>query len=256
MSKIVVDLNEKEGSQTVAPLESYKPPSNRRRFVKILGIFVGLLVFIVAAAGIAGFFYWRYLQTTPQYSLALLVDASRRNDQALVKELVDTDAVIEDFVPQITDKAVELYGRGLAPEVIKRIASAAAPVMPVVKERARAELPGILRRKTKQFEKVPFFVMAAGADRYLDIVVEGDRAVVSSKRKDIQLELTMKKNGDLWQIVGLKDEMLAKRIAERIGQQIIALVRQRGANAVDRAGRRIGVKNLGDLLKKAEELIK
>ena len=53
---------------------------------------------------VVGFFYWQSIKTTPQYSLALLVDAARRDDQAEIDKLVNVDAVVDDFVPQITDK--------------------------------------------------------------------------------------------------------------------------------------------------------
>ena len=58
--------------------------------------------------GIAGWLYWKSFEDTPQYSLALLFDAARRDDNAAVAELVDADAVVDSFVPQVTEKAVEL----------------------------------------------------------------------------------------------------------------------------------------------------
>jgi len=256
MAKIVVELDEKPTPGSDAPLSGYKPQKSGGRVFRVLGIFAGLLLLIGAIASIAGYFYWQNLKTTPQYSLALLVDAARRDDQPAIDDLVDTNAVIDSFVPQITNKAIELYGRGLSQSVLKRVASVAAPAMPMVKERARLELPKLLRERTKRFEKVPFFMMAAGADQFLDIVVEGDIARVSSKELDRPLELYLKRNGDRWKIVALKDEVLARRIAERIGQQIIALVKKSGTEQIDSVGRKIGLKNLNELLKKAGDIFK
>ena len=48
------------------------------------------------------------------------------NDQKTIDEVVDTNAVVDDFLPQITGKAVELYGRGLPPEIISRVSQIAA----------------------------------------------------------------------------------------------------------------------------------
>ena len=35
--------------------------------------------------------------------------------------LVDIDAVVDDFLPQITGKAIELYGRNLPPDTFQRV---------------------------------------------------------------------------------------------------------------------------------------
>ena len=254
MSKMVVNLQ--ESAPQAGTLENYEADQPKRRWPRVLGIFVSILLLLVVVAGVAGFFYWRHLQTTPQYSLAVMIDAARNNDDKTVNEIVDTDAVIDDFVPQVTDKAVELYGRGLPKPLIKQIARIASPVLDVVKERARAELPRQLHERTKPFENVPFVALVIGADRYLDITYEGEVATVKSKIKDRPLELRMKKVGERWKVVAVKDEKLSERIAKRIGQQLIALVQQRSSSSIRKAGERIGIKNLNDLLKRAQEVIR
>ncbi len=93
--------------------------SRSRKVVTTVAAVLGLLVL---GAILGGYIYWRSFADTPQYSLALLVDAARRDDQAKVDEIVAVDAIVDDFVPQITDKAVELYGRGLPPQTIARVA--------------------------------------------------------------------------------------------------------------------------------------
>ena len=230
--------------------------TKRRRWPRVLLILFLVSVIVFLGGAIVGFLYWQHLKSTPQYSIALLVDAARKNDQRMVNRIVNTDAVVDDFVPQITDKAIELYGRGLPKEVVREVADIAAPVLPVVKERARAELPKLLKKKTEQFEEIPFVALAVGADRYLEIRTEGDVARVSSRLADRPMEVVMKRNGRYWQIVAIKDETLAEKIAQRVGQQIIALVRDKGRDSIERAGRKIGLKNLGDILKKAEELLR
>ena len=88
-------------------------------------------VFVVVAAvvsAIAGFAYWQSLKDEPQHALASIVDASRRNDNAAINELIDSDAVVDSLVPQITEKAVEIYGRGLPNGLISQIAVAASPL--------------------------------------------------------------------------------------------------------------------------------
>lgn len=211
-----------------------------------------VLLGIVLVAGVGALLYYQGLKKTPQYSLALLVDAAERDDTAEIAELVDIGAVVDDFMPQVTNKAVELYGRGQPPEVLKNVARLALPLLPAVKERARAELPRVIRDRTARFGSVPFFAMVMGADQYLDIAVTGDTAIVKSKIPEHPLEMKMKRNGDRWQIIGVRDEQLATAIARKIGQEIMAIAVGGGRRAADQ----FGIGNLTDLLRQAEELVK
>ncbi|PYS99909.1 MAG: hypothetical protein DMF63_09555 [Acidobacteria bacterium] len=224
---------------------------SRRRKV-ILTIFAVLMT-LVAAGCAGGYLYWQSFKGTPQYALAALVDAARRDDQARIDEFVAIDSIVDDFMPQITGKAVELYGRGLPPQTIAKVAQVATPLMPAVKERARARLPIMIRKKTERFESVPFAAMVIGAERYLDIRLSGDTAVVRSKLPQHSFEVRMQRNGGSWKIVGVRDDELATEIAQKIGQEIIAVATHGGVNA---AGDRLGLGNLNTILRQAEDIFK
>src|SRR3954466_16231594 len=58
-------------------------------------IFIALIA-LLGISSSAGYFYWRSLKQTPQYSVALLIDAARRDDKSAVNNLVDTNAVVDD----------------------------------------------------------------------------------------------------------------------------------------------------------------
>ena len=233
-------------------LGGYTVPARRSRLKKIVLIVLGSLFAIAFVAGTGFYFYWQSLKSTPQYSLALIVDAAKRNDQTTVNRLVDIDAVVDDFLPQITNKAVELYGRGLPPDVIQRVARVAGPVMPAVKDRAREELPGAIRQKTAEFGYVPFEAMVLGAEQYLDIKIDGDSATVKSLVPEQDFEVRMKRDGGEWKIVSVKDDKLATNIAQRVGQEIIAIA----ANGPNSGRSRLGVKNINDLLNEAEKIFR
>lgn len=259
MSSFTVDLEDSPKremnvkSQNVPSFGEVNPPKKRGKLGKILGIFAAVVGVILLISAIGGYFYWQSLKKTPQYSLALLIDAARTEDQKTIDSLVDTDAVVDDFMPQITDKAVELYGKGLPQATISKVAQVAAPVLPAIKERAKAEVPRVIREKTDKFASVPFFAIVLGADRYLEINETGDQATVKSKIAERPLELKMKRNGDKWQVIGLKDEQLATKIAQKVGQEIIAVATKGG---IRKAGESLGIKNLQDLLKNAEDILK
>lgn len=216
-------------------------------------LFVGLILLGVAlAAGIGFFVYYQSLRKTPQYSLALLVEAAKREDKVEIGSLVDIDAVVDDFLPQVTNRAVDLYGRGQPPDVLRKVGRLALPLLPAIKERAKAELPRVIRERTARLGSVPFSAMVLGAERYLEISITGNEAIVRSKIPQQPLEMKMKRNGDRWLIVGVRDEGLATAIARKIGQEIMAIAVGGGKSAADQ----YGIGNLSDLLRQAEELVK
>lgn len=214
------------------------------------------LVVVAAIAVLGGtgcYFYWLSFRSTPQYSLALLIEAARNDDRKAVGELVDIDRVVDDFVPQITGSAVEIYGRGLSPQTVLNLSNVAAPILPAVKDRARSELPRVIRERTSKFGFMPFPAIVLGAEKYLNIKITGDTAHITSKIPERPLEIRMKRAGDRWQIVGVRDDELARDIARTVGQQIIALA---SGDDVTEAGRKLGVQNLQDVLNRAEELLR
>ncbi|HQU85397.1 MAG TPA: hypothetical protein PKY59_19810 [Pyrinomonadaceae bacterium] len=259
MSRFTVNLEDSPSksanvkSENVPSFGEVNPPKKRGRFGKILGIFAAVIGAVLLIGAVGGYFYWQSLKKTPQYSLALIIDAARNNDQKTIDSLVDTNAVVDDFMPQITEKAVELYGKGLPAQTISKVAQVAAPLLPAIKDRAKAELPRVIREKTDKFSSVPFFAIVIGADRYLEINQTADIAIIKSKIKERPLEVKMKKNGDKWQIIAVKDEQLATRIAQKVGQEIIAAATK---GSIRKAGETLGIKNLQDLLNQAEDILK
>jgi hypothetical protein len=221
-----------------------------RKALPIVGVSILGILLLIA---IAGYFYFQRLKTTPQYSLALIVEAAKKDDKKQIEELIDTDAVIDDFMPQITDKAVEIYGRNLPKDVISRVTQIALPMLPKVKEVAKAELPSVIRDKTKQAEDIPFWAIVFGADRYLEVSNEGEFATMKSRIPEKPLELKMKRAGDKWKIVAMKDDKLATLIAQKVGQQILAIASKDG---IENLGKKLGVNGLGDIMKQLEGVFK
>jgi len=216
---------------------------------KIVGISFAAVVVI---AGVAVVLYWQSLKDTPQYSLALIVDAAKRNDQSELDSLVDVDAITDNFTPQVTAKAVEMYGKGLPPPVIARLRMIALPVMPVVRDRARAALPKLIRDRVEELGNVPFPLIVAGADRYLRVEQNGDEAIVESKIPDRPLRLRMTRVGNRWKVTGFEDDALATEIARRIGEELVAIAT---ANEIGANSNSLGVSGVNDLLRRAAEIL-
>lgn len=230
--------------QELQPVLPDPIPAKRSGFLKVLKILGILLTAVILVGGLGAFFYWQGVKKTPSYSLALLVDAARRDDKEQLESLIDAEAVVNDFMPQVTGKAMELYGRNLPPQTILKVEQVAAPLIPIIKDRAKMELPSVIREKTAPVQKVPYWMIAMFANRAVDISTTGETATVKSKIADRPLELSMKRDGNIWKVTGMKDDVLARKIAEKIGQDIILAASKGG---IKKAAEQLGVKNLDEL---------
>ena len=67
--RIVINLDGPAGEGT-------KPVRKRRRWLRVLGILALLVLIVVVVAAVGGFLWWRHYQSTPVYSVVLLVDAA------------------------------------------------------------------------------------------------------------------------------------------------------------------------------------
>lgn len=258
MERIKIDIDQSEAAKrTETPIfaahQERAAPGRRGKVLKIFGSILGILLVVAA---VSAFLAWNYYKDSPQYALAELVQAARTNDEQRIAELVDTDAVVEDFLPQITEKAIELYGRGMPAEKIRAVSKVVVPIMPAVKDRAKAELPGLIREKTQAFDRIPFWAIVIGAGRYLKIEQTGDSAVISSLSLERPVKLTMDRTDAKWRVVGVEDEALAQRVAERVGQEIIAIAGKDRPEEIREAGKNLGVDNVKDLLKQAESIFR
>lgn len=256
MSKFLINIEDDAGktnrAQSVWSKAPDVQPGKRRGCLRIFTVFALIIVIVGTIGAIGGFFYWQSLKRTPQYSLALLVDAARRDDKETVSQIVDTTEVVNNFIPQISDKAVELYGRNLPAPVLAKLAQMIAPFIPGIKEKAKAELPQLIRDKTEKFDKVPYWMIAFFAGRALEIRIDGDTAFMKSKIPEKPVEFTMKRDGNLWKIVAIKDDLLARKVAEKVGQQLIDLVKQRNLKNVED---QLKIENLGNIIKNLNDIL-
>jgi hypothetical protein len=217
------------------------------KLLRVLIVLTAFSTIFIILIALGAYLYWQRVKQSPQYSLAILVESARVDDREAVARFIDVDAVVDDFMPQVMQKATELYGRNLPPETIKKFSEAVAPIMPSLKNKIREEVPRIIREKTKALEKIPWWAIALGADRVLEIKIEGDLAYVRGKVDGQDVGITLRRSGEIWKVVAVRDDRLAREIAEKIGQDLILMFNREGAK---KAAEKLGIKGVEDLLKK------
>ena len=201
-------------------------------------LLVGVVGIIIA------FVWWQNNKTTPAYSLALLVDAAQRDDKAAFDEIVDTDQVVKNFVPQVTEKAIQRYASGITVPLREQVEALVPTLLPSVKQKVRDEITKQIKELAARAEGKPFFLIALGIPYEVEIKEEGDAAQVAATLNNRPVELTMKRNGDLWKIVAVKDDALAAQIVDNIAKDLPSLEKE----LEDQVRKQLG-KGLPDLLK-------
>ena len=223
-SRFIVNLDRAHQTPPHYSPQGYQPHGGsfgrKKRWPRVLIILGSILLLLI----VGGFIYWQYYKTKPAYSLALLVDATQRNDAAAFDRVVDTGRVIESFAPQVIDEATGRLGTALTPELRRRVEALVPLLLPNVRESVRGEVMRQVRELTTRAEGKPFFLIALTIPYIVDIRQESDTAIVTAKQGERSLELTMQRTPEkLWKVVGVKDAALAKRIVDDIAKYLPAI---------------------------------
>lgn len=219
-SRIVVDF---EKARQFAQHPMAHMPRRGSRAGRILLIVAIVLAVLLAGLVAGGYFYWQSYKTTPAYSLALLVDAAQRNDQPAFDKIVDIDKIVENFVPQVTEKALGQYAAALTAPIRKQVEQQVPKLMPGVKQKVRDEVNKQVKEMSARAGNMPFPLVALGVPYAVGIKETGDAATVDVTLKDRPVQLTMQRNGEQWKIVAVKDDALAARIVDDIAKNLPAI---------------------------------
>jgi hypothetical protein len=213
-SRIVVDV-----ARVQAEAQTQRKGGRRRRVLSITALVVGGLLLVLL---VGTYSWWRSYKKGPAYSLALLVDAAQHDDLPAVEAMIDGDQVAQGFIPQVIEKLTG-EGASLPPQARGQLTAALPQLLPRVRETVREEVAhGVKEAAGQSGTRVPFFVMALGIPRAADVRETGDAATVKVNRGDKQTELSMRRNGDTWKIVNVKDDELAGRLATRLAASLPA----------------------------------
>ncbi len=189
------------------------------RLLSVTGlVVVGLLLVLL----VGSYAWWQGFKKSPSYSLALLLDAAQNDDVQAVETLIDPDQIAQGFVPQVIEN---LAGAGsqLSPQARASLTAALPALLPRVRETMRDEIARALKGLSQdESSKAPFFVKALGVRQLADVEERGDAADVKLNAGQRQVELSMRRDGERWKVVTVKDPQLASEIAARLATSLPA----------------------------------
>ena len=222
--RIVIPLNREQPGSYSSPAASRQEGGSNRaggsprksRPGKVLAV-IGLVIVVIVLSAAGGIFlWWQHYKTTPAYSLALLVDAAQRNDIATVDTIIDTDQIVENFAGQVTDKAASRYGGALAGVARKQIESLAPQLLPTIRKNLRDALVTRVKEISEQEGHKPFVVLAIALPYFMNVAVSGDTAQATALVHDQQVELHLRRAGDGWKVIAVRDDALVQRIIDQV----------------------------------------
>src|SRR6185503_9704632 len=168
----------------------------RRRWPRVLGILALLLLIGVVGAGVGGFFWWRHYQSTPAYSVTLLVDAAQRNDVAAFEKLINDDEIAKNITTSVSQKAAARYGYALNSSIQQRIDGLMPSLLPQLKQTVHAEVVKELQVVASASEPRPFILLIVTVPRLMTVTTQGDTATVKAPLRERTIELTMQRDAE------------------------------------------------------------
>src|SRR5690348_12370829 len=206
--RIVINLDEPTGTAQRPRMSGRKP----RRWFRVLGILFVLMILIFAVSAVLGFLWWRHYQTTPAYTLALLVYAAQHNDTAEIEKRINDDEIAKNLAATVSEKAAARYGLALNGSVKAQIDKLVPSQLPRLRQSIHDEVVKQINEFAAKSEPQPFFVLVFGVPRLVTVTTEGDTAKVKAPVNDRTIELTMQRDADRWKITDFKDDVVVQRV--------------------------------------------
>jgi hypothetical protein len=203
--------------------QAYNTKRQRRRWPKVLAVLLLLIVLGIAGLAIGGFLWWRNFQTTPEYSLALIVDAAQKNDMAAVQNQIDDEAIAKNLITEVSQKASSRYGLAMNAGLQQQIDTKVPTLLPRLKDTIQSEVAKEIKEFASKSEPKPFILVALALPRLVTITREGDNAKVTAPLPDRSVELGMTRAGDSWKVTGFKDDEFTQRVVDSVMKDLPAI---------------------------------
>ena len=219
--RIVINLDTPAG---VGPSDACSYQTRKvRRWPKIIAILLMLIFVVMLGLSVGGFFWWRHYQTTPAYSLALLVDAAQHDDMEAFGKQIDDDAIARSLVEEVGKKAADRYGVALNASLQRQIDVMIPSLLPRFKDTIHQEIAKEIKEVASKSESRPFVIVAIGLPRLVTINTEGDNARATVPLSNRKIELALQRNDDRWKVTEFKDDVLIQKVVDGLMKDLPAI---------------------------------
>jgi hypothetical protein len=196
--------------------EGTKLVRKRPRWPRVLGILALLVLIVVVVAAAGGFLWWRHYQSTPAYTLTLLIDAAQRNDVAEFQKRIDDDEISKNMIASVSQKAAGRYGFAINSTIQGQIDALA----PRFKQSIHDEVVKELKEFASQSNPKPFIFLVVAVPSLLTVKTEGDTASATAKVSDRTIELGMRRDAERWKVTEFKDDVVVQRVVDNVMKEL------------------------------------
>lgn len=194
-----------------------------RRWPKVVAFVSAFLIVVCLIAVVGAYLWWRHYQTTPAYSIAIIVDAAQRDDLTTFNKHVDDDAIAQNMVTNVGQKVAGRYGAALSDSLRKEVEA----LLPTLQQRLKQTIHEEIAKEIKDFasrsQPRPFIVVALAVPSFVNITTSGDSAKAAAKLGDRAIELGLSRDGDRWKVVDFHDDVLTQRVVDNIIKDLPAI---------------------------------
>jgi hypothetical protein len=195
----------------------------RGRWRRILALLMFVVLFVVLAAIVGGFFGWRYYQSTPSYTLTLMIDAAQRNDVAEFQKRIDDEEIAKNMLASVSQKAAGRYGFALTSSIQQRIDTILPTLLPGLKETVHDEVVKEIKEFASKSEPRPFIFLLVTVPSLMKITTEGDTAKATAALGDRTIEMTMRRDSERWKVIEFKDDAVVQRVVDSVMKELPAI---------------------------------
>ena len=218
--RIVINLDAPSGS---APQRRQVAGAPRRRWPRVLAILAGVVLVIIIAALVGGFLWWRHYQSTPAYTLTLMVDAAQRNDLAEFQKRIDDEELAKNMVASVSEKVAGRYGLALSSSIQQQIDNRVPSLLPQLKQTIHDEVVKEIKTFSSSSEPRSFISLLVMVPSLVKVTTEGDIAKATAAISDRTIELTMKRDAERWKVTEFKDDVVVQRIVDSVMKELPAI---------------------------------
>jgi hypothetical protein len=194
-----------------------------RRWLRVLAILAGLVLVVVVVSAVGAFLWWRHYQTTPAYTLTLLIDAAQRNDPAEFEKRINDDEIAKNMVASVSQKAAGRYGVAMNSALQAQIDKLVPSMLPRLKQTIHDEVVKQIKEFASKSEPQPFILLLVGVPRLVTITAEGDTAKIKAPLSERMLELTMQRDADRWKVTDFNDDVVVQRVVDNVMKELPAI---------------------------------
>jgi hypothetical protein len=191
-----------------------------RRWPRVLAFVAAFLLVMMVIAVVGVFLWWRYYQTTPAYSVALMIDAAQNNQMDEFDKRINDEEIANRMIANVSQKVTTRYGVAITPAIKREIDNLMPRLLPKVKQTIHEEVAQEIKEFATKSKPKPFILVALAVPSFVTITTQGDTAKASAKLNERNIELGMQRDNTRWKVVEVNDDVLVQRIVDNLMKEL------------------------------------